>query len=319
MKTLRTQLIRLAHSNPDARKHLLPLLKEARLTEQGVYLEGVRPSNISTKDDFAHITVTGNTFPIKDKLAILGLRWNPADKSWGLSTAVQLDGFRKYDQIADKINRAFEVLQPLVAKLNQEINARNKALSGAPAPRTPQQIVQRVDSINRRNQWLEDAGLKLKTVRGDALGVPEMILYMEGDTYPLVAVFKKFGFRWWSAKKLWWIPYSDWTLIEQKFLAMIAPWVRSHPAHNQPSTTQNTTQSAPTSYPWSKGPVWLRNPYHEDEAQDTGMVFKSLGPNFASVQTTYVFEDYERPPVRVTNAEAMKMYTRAVESGLLPD
>lgn len=105
------------------------LTKLARITEGKVFIEGYRSMWPASKDAFAYINVSGNTFPIKDELVRAGLRWNPNSKSWGLSVSSQGDGFRQYDRIAPKIDKAFDVLEPLVQKFNAEVDQRNKALS----------------------------------------------------------------------------------------------------------------------------------------------------------------------------------------------
>ena len=56
--------------------------KLARQTEQHAFLEVVAPSNITVRDSYAYITVTGNTYPLRNELAKAGLRWSqPIDRS----------------------------------------------------------------------------------------------------------------------------------------------------------------------------------------------------------------------------------------------
>lgn len=275
------------------------LAKTARITEQKVFIEGYRPSWPATKDAFALITVKGNTFPLKDALLRAGLRWNPSMKEWSLGVSSQADGFRKYDLIAPKVDKAFDVLEPIVRKFNKEVEERNKAVQPT-RPQTMQEVLQHVESIERRNKFFAAAGLDLKTTNKGPFA-PEMSIYVVGNTYPLLAVFKKFGWKWWNEQKAWVLPFDDWKAIERQFLAVIAPQIaRMAPA--QPA--------APTTFPWSNGKVWLENTGLEDEAEDTGVEFTPLGPDYVAVKTTYMYESYEKPPKRYKNIEALEIWDR---------
>jgi len=277
------------------------LTKLARITEGKVFIEGYRSMWPASKDAFAYINVSGNTFPIKDELVRAGLRWNPNSKSWGLSVSSQGDGFRQYDRIAPKIDKAFDVLEPLVQKFNAEVDQRNKALS----PQNPQglqEVLRYLDSLQRRAKFLQQAGLELRSTQKNPNGVPELTLYISGNTYPFLDLFKRFGWKWAATQKAWWIPFDDWKMIEAKFLAAIAPMVaRMAPAPQG---------SAPVTFPWSKGKVWLRNTEIEDEAEESGVLFIPAGPQQVLVQRTHLSKDYERPPERMRNEDALKLWER---------
>ena len=78
-------------------------------------------------------------------------------------------------------------------------------------------------------------------------------------------------------------------------------------------------QEAPaalTTFPWSKGEVWLENTANEDEAEDTGVLFTPLGPQYVGVKTTYHFKEYETGTKRMTNEEAFKVWERLTKNGV---
>ena len=68
--------------------------------------------------------------------------------------------------------------------------------------------------------------------------------------------------------------------------------------------------------PWAKGPVWLQNTEHEDEAQDTGCLFTPLGPVQVAVKETYGFDEYESPPKRMSNEDGLKVWERLTAHGV---
>lgn len=284
--------------------------KQARVTEQKVFLSGVMPESITTKGAYAYIVVKGNTFPIRAELSRAGLRWSSADQSWGLAVNSQSDGFRKYDQIAPVIAKAFKTLGPVIEKFNREVDERNKAVTPA-GPRTVQEIAQRIDSISRRKNFLDAAGLQIGyTNKGP--GAPEDIMYMTGNTLPLRDAFRKFGWKWWPEKRAWWLPLSEWRVVERPFMAAIAPLVSKAPVPTEPS---EAPAAGGSSLPWSKGSVWLENIYHEDEAEDTGIRFTAAGPDSVDVEVTFMFDEYGQGPRRMPNAKGVEIYVKAVKGG----
>jgi hypothetical protein len=282
--------------------------KHARITEQKAFLSGVMPESITTRGAYAYITVTGNTFPLKGDLSRAGLRWRPSDQSWALAVNSQSDGYRKYDQIAPVIAKAFRTLGPIIEKFNREVDERNKAITPV-GPQTMREIAQRIDSISRRKDFLAGAGLQV-THTNKGPSAPEDILYMTGNTLPLRDAFRKFGWKWWPEKRAWWLPLSEWRVVERPFMAAIAPLV--------PATPSATTPAAPAtggSLPWSNGSVWLENIYHEDEAEDTGIRFTAAGPNSVDVEVTFMFDDYGQGPRRMPNAKGVEIYVKAIKGG----
>jgi hypothetical protein len=280
----------------------------ARVTEQKVYLSGYRPSWEASRDGLASIEVKGNTFAIKNELATSGLRWNPSTKSWTLTASVSLDGLRNYERKAHTIDKAWDYLVPVVAAFNKEVDARNKALMPAPAARSTQDIAQWIMSLERRNRFLQDGGLELRYIWQN---VPEPLMAVFGNTYPYGPILKRFGFKWNATRKAWWIPYSEWPLIERRLMAALGPEVAKRgPA---PSGGPGGPATLPAVTPWDDGPVWLQNTEHEDEAQDTGFLFTPLGHSQVAVKTTYAIDEYEGPPKRMSNEEGLKVWERLTE------
>lgn len=271
------------------------LAKLARMESDKILIEGYRPMWPASKDAFAYISVSGNTFPIKDELARAGLRWNPNTKSWRLGVSSQGDGFRMYDQIAPKVDKAFDVLEPLVRKFNADVDARNKALGKATVP----EAMRHLDGVWNRNKFLQKSGMDFHVGAKNPIGGSEVTVSLSGNTFPFAGMFKKFGWKWAPTQKVWWVPFEDWKGLESKFLAALAQVVPVQP----------------TAYPWAKGKVWLRNTELEDEAEDTGVLFVPAGPQQVSVQTTYLFPEYMRPPERMQNDDALKLWDRLTARG----
>lgn len=278
------------------------LVKTARITEQKAYITYLPGGSGHDRGDVAYLRVEGNTFPIKDELKAAGLRWQTTKGTpyWGLEAATYSPYDRNWGRSLAAIKAAYPKVKAIVDKFNAEVDERNKAVQPA-RPQNLQEVLHAVESIARRNKFFAAAGLDLKTTDKGPFA-PAMSLYIVGNTYPLVAVFKKFGWKWWSEKKAWVLPFDEWKAIERQFLAAVAPLVaRMAPA-------QQEGPAAPTTFPWSKGKVWLENTQNEDEAEDTGVLFTPLGPQYVSVKTTYHFPEYETGAKRMTNEEGFKVW-----------
>ena len=134
---------------------------------------------------------------------------------------------------------------------------------------------------------------------------PDYILTFSGNTFPFAAVFKKFRMMWDPALKAWWVPLKNWRAVEAQFDAALEDEVKKKQPQSQP-------QQQPKQYPWSKGEVWLSNTEVEDEAEDTGYLFKPMGADFVLGKPTFMSEEYEVPPKRMSNEEAMRVWERLI-------
>ena len=286
------------------------LAKTARITEQKAFINYLPGGAGHTRGDMAYLRVEGNTFPIKDALKAAGLRWQTTKGTpyWGLEAFTYSPYDRNWGRSLEAIKAAYPKVKAIVDKFNAEVDAKNKAMQPE-RPQNLQQLSQRFDAIERRNKFFAAAGLDLKTTARGPFS-PEITLYITGNTYPLVAVFRKFGWKWWNEQKAWALPFDEWAAIEKQFLAALGPAIaRMAPA-------QQEAPAAPTTFPWSKGEVWLENTANEDEAEDTGVLFTPLGPQYVGVKTTYHFKEYETGTKRMTNEEAFKVWERLTKNGV---
>jgi len=184
------------------------------------------------------LEVGGPTYRIKDALKAAGLRWNPNEKTWGLTATNYAAGqYGKPAQMYAKIRKmqeaAFKSLGPIIEAENKIIREENTAVEAPDKPtwKDPRAMVEFIRRNARVQATLERHGVDLKFTglgRYSPAGA-EPMAYISGDTFDIRQVLKHFGFRWESGKKAWSLPAMEWDVVSPRLVpALIQELIRLH-------------------------------------------------------------------------------------------
>ena len=239
MSDLRSKIIRLAHQQPHLRPQLLPLLKAARVTQELIRVKYVNLGDFGGTDpveDSWVLDVAGPTFDYRDELKRLGFRWNSASKVWSIDATLYKYGGRRNAEFYKnrKLQEAaFPVVQTLAKKHNEAAEAFNRGVrpGGGGGGGDDREVVEHWQRLERMQPKLEAAGLKVEHTYPGRYDVTEGTVTVSGNTYPFVAVMKKYGWKWNPSKKAWQIPVPEYHAIQDKWMSDI---VRELPSRPEP-------------------------------------------------------------------------------------
>ena len=235
MPSLRSSLIRLAHQQPSLRPQLLPLLKAARVTQELIRVKYVNLGDFGGTDpveDSWVLDVAGPTFDYRDELKRLGFRWNSASKVWSIDATLYKYGGRRNAEFYKnrKLQEAaFPVVQALAKKHNEAAEAFNRGVRPGGGG-DDREVVEHWQRLERMQPKLEAAGLKVEHTYPGRYDVTEGTVTVSGNTYPFVAVMKKYGWKWNPSKKAWQIPVPEYHAIQDKWMSDIVRELPSQPA-----------------------------------------------------------------------------------------
>ena len=242
MSDLRARLIRLAYSRPELRGDLLPLVKEARVTEELLRVKLVNLGDFGGTNpiqDSWILEVSGPTFDYRDELKKLGLRWEPGRKTWTLHAALPKYGnprlIAEYERVRKIQRAAYPKLQELAEEHNRAAEAANKSLR----PQDPREREELLGRLDRMEPALGRAGLVLERKFPSRYDTWEPYVLIKGNTYPLVNLMKSYGFRWKPSEKAWSLPAAEFAVVGPKWMGEVA---RSFPA--APEKTQDAVFTA---------------------------------------------------------------------------
>jgi hypothetical protein len=186
-------------------------------------------------DDMYVLDVSGPTFEYRKILSDLGLRWNPTQKTWGVTaTLYRYNNARRNAEWVKNRNiqeKAYPKLQELAKAHNSKARAENEALG-------PVDYRQRIEEWRRSSRMLpqlEAAGIKVEYKSPGKYELGEPQVWVSGETYDIRALLGKHGFKWNSAKRAWGIPAPEFQVIKDKWMSEVvrglprvpAPTVRS--------------------------------------------------------------------------------------------
>lgn len=225
MSKLREEVLKLAREVPETRKHLVPLLrKHARLTPEKLRLKymdlgdfgGTHPTTSTWILD-----VEGPTYEYKDQLKRLGLQWDPSTKMWSLRTSLPKNMYppavKKFDAIRKKQERAYPLLKKLVDEHNSRVDSEIEKLKGGPEEKDPKALMKEFRRSIRMNDALKKVGIIIGHHFPDLYSTGEGKVTATGDTYDIRDLMKKFGWKWDSSMKNWWLPMADWNILWKKW------------------------------------------------------------------------------------------------------
>jgi hypothetical protein len=226
MGTLRSKVIHLAHQKLELRPHLLPLLKEARITEELIRVKYVNLGDFGGTDpveDSWSLEVVGPTYEHREELRRLGLKWNPGMKSWRLDATLYKYNFRgrnrNYDVIRRQQEEIYDKLQKIVPVWNEAAKAKNDALTPAISTTMPrEERIKLHEEHAKLSEKLDKTGLKVGFYQPSRYSSDDGMVYVTGNTYPYAKLMKKHGFRWNPPQNRWQMPTADWHIIKMNWL-----------------------------------------------------------------------------------------------------
>jgi hypothetical protein len=311
MSDLRTKLIRLAHSEPKLRPHLLPLLtqKRARVTGEPLRLKymnlGDFRGTVPTDENWI-LEVAGPTFDYKDEFKRLGLKWNSRDRTWQLLATKYKFGTPKTERAFARARaqqeKAYPALKALVKKHNDAVMSENEALTEPSV--TPKDLMKRVKRNERRTQRLGQYGITIRYEWPSRYDVSEAKVWVLGNTFPIKGLMKKHGFRWGSSGKYgkgWYMPTVEYSVVGGKWANdVIKVLSMTDPTPGPAATSPLSGMSLPELKRWLEPVIeqdMVDNEYYDGEVTEQDLL-----------------RDYIRRIKRMSPEEQQEFYDR-VESG----
>jgi len=152
------------------------------------------------------VSVSGNTFPIKDDLKKLGLRFNPKSKTWDL-----VHRYTGWGQLAkgsvkrDVVEKAIPKVKGLVDDFNERVKGQNQqslagmGISDDPKPADLKGQIKQIMSLQRTNERLKKLGIAIAYDFPESIGgfhnAGSYTAWVVGDTFKVKDQLSKFGFR----------------------------------------------------------------------------------------------------------------------------
>lgn len=217
------------------------IAKMARVTQELLRVKYENLGDFGGTDpveDSYFLEVAGPTFEYKDTLKSLGLRWEPRSKTWRLDATLYRYNSRAraiaWDRARKLQKAAIPVLSQLAKEHNEKANLANKALRPEKDTKDFIQMIQRQERLRER---LEASGLVVQWKVPNKYEVSESKVVVTGNTYPYVALMKKYGFKWDPSVKGWWMPGPEYHTVGDKWMGEI---IRTLP-QVEPDTTTYTS------------------------------------------------------------------------------
>lgn len=150
------------------------------------------------------VYVSGDTFPIKDRLKKLGLRWDPKRNQWGLWHRYTDWKTERGSVSREQVEKAIDKVQSFVKDYNAEVETSNQAKLSAggiaddPRPTTTKGMVKQIMSAERLNKRLKKNGLAIvydwPTGVGGFNKSGAYNTWVVGKTWLVKNALKRFGF-----------------------------------------------------------------------------------------------------------------------------
>lgn len=152
------------------------------------------------------VSVSGNTFPIKDELKKLGLRFNPKTKTWDLVSRYAAWGSLTKGSVAhDVVKKAIPKVKDLVDAFNEKVKTQNQqslagmGVSDDPQPTDIKGQIKSIMSLQRTNERLKKLGIAIAYDFPESIGgfhnAGSYTAWVVGDTFKVKDQLNKFGFR----------------------------------------------------------------------------------------------------------------------------
>jgi hypothetical protein len=224
--------------------------KEGRQTLQKMQ---VNYKQVSERNWYV-LDVLGVPFDDDDKkkqLKALGFWWDRKKKLWTINSGTEYSAFGQTmsDDLTDdgqpnpklveknrknalrrkQQEKAFPLVQQMAKEYNDQVAIpHNKALKKLKGgfPTDPAEVIKYVNSLDRREKWVSNAGISIKAIRPqNRYEFFESYVAVTGNTYPIKDILKNFGFRWKSPD--WVLPYVEWSVVEKDFFRAAGQVIQS--------------------------------------------------------------------------------------------
>ncbi len=195
------------------------------------------------------VHVSGGSFPIKDELKKLGLKFDQRNKGWSMIHIRDDHRSHRGNVPEAKVRATIEKVNDLVQRHNDGILRKNQdhfATVGYPSdemktplPSTTKKKIKEVESGIRRKARLDRYDVKVRILWKGNRTIHDADIVFEGNTYPIKELLKRVGFRFNNGA--WSLPYLEYMSIQNKFESDIAKTLKkSHgdrPALRQPNAS----------------------------------------------------------------------------------
>ena len=178
------------------------------------------------------ITVSGNTYDIKDKLKKMGFKFDPRSKMWVMKASIS--EFRGRRGPSEKsMKSAEQKVRDLAATMNKkwrDEDAEQLKAAGHSKmkfPKDPKGMMKMVDAKGRVKNAFEKKGVQMKFGQG--------MIQFTGNTYPLRNVFKKNQFAWKGGA--WVMKFDNYAIVQERFVKEAMQALRSTKAPQQDTET----------------------------------------------------------------------------------
>lgn len=197
---------------------------EARITPEKLRLKYVNLGDFGGTDpiqDSWYLEIAGPTFEYRDTLKRLGLKWDPRSQTWKIDAVLYRYNNRQRSMEWDRNRKLQQAALPVLQQLAKQHNDRIDAEARAGKPETTRDLVDMWRQQARMRQRLEEAGIKVEWAHPGRYDVTEAKVFVSGNTFPLVALMKKYGFKWDPSKKAWWIVGDDYQAVSEKWMGEV--------------------------------------------------------------------------------------------------
>ena len=240
-----------------ANRWLSAQIREARVSEESLRLKYVNLGDFGGTDPVTNswfLEVAGPTFDIKEDLKKMGLQWNRERKLWGLwatQYAYDRGRNRKYEKIRRLQERAYPQLKRYVAEYNKDVQERNK--SQRDMATSVKDAVKNLQKSERRMEFLKKHGIAVGFDWPNRYSTDEVMVYLEGETWEIKDILKKYSFRWNGSRKRWQTPLDDWLIIESKLIQTLGKYFAEKTRQMEEEEAEQAAADAKLSEAHKKG------------------------------------------------------------------
>jgi len=198
--------------------------ESARVTQERLYLNYKNLGDFGGSNPITDswvLEVSGPTFGIKDELKRLGLQFDPRSKTWKRDAVKYKYLTRQNGQDYERDRKIQEAAYPVLKKLVQEYNDKVDAANKALGPSDPRAFTEMMLRHERMLPKLEAAGLKVTFDHPNRWESRDSKVIVSGNTYPLIALMKKHGFKWDPSRKVWGMPSTEYRVVGDAWMGEI--------------------------------------------------------------------------------------------------
>jgi len=225
---LRQEMIRLANEVPALRRHLVPLIRQARQTTERIRVKLTNLGDFGGTDpirDSWHLDVAGPYEQMQQLVPTLkkfGLRWDPRMRKWSLRATLYAYGNRKRTNFWNVARRNQKAGYPVIKAEADRIN-RESAAANPGEQLSPKELMQKLQRNLRMLDRLPAMGLEVKYEWPNRYSVAEGKAWVLGNTFPIKDLMRKHKFRWTSGKhgKAWMMPAQEFLEVGNAWLGEV--------------------------------------------------------------------------------------------------